>query len=128
MLKNQIVDKALAKFSGVKLAILLLVVVLFSSTACAGSLLNISDMNPSSATLIVSTETNPSVVDGLSMSVLERFLIDASESGISPRRTRLVLGKSVSAVPLPAAAWLFGSVLIGLGFIGRRHSQRSTPR
>jgi len=41
------------------------------------------------------------------------------------------LGKSVyavwslSAVPLPAAVWLFGSALVGLGLVGRRRKQFS---
>jgi hypothetical protein len=33
-------------------------------------------------------------------------------------------GASINAVPLPAAAWLFGSALIGAGVIGRRKKQQ----
>lgn len=32
---------------------------------------------------------------------------------------------SVSAVPLPAAVWLFGSALVGLGMVGRRRKQHA---
>jgi hypothetical protein len=34
---------------------------------------------------------------------------------------RLILGDSVSAVPVPAAAWLFGTALMGLMGMARRH-------
>jgi hypothetical protein len=37
---------------------------------------------------------------------------------------RLVTGGSVSAVPIPAAIWLFGSALTGFGFIGKRRSTK----
>ncbi len=41
-------------------------------------------------------------------------------SGSSSYGTFLVVGESVSAVPVPAAAWLFGSGLIGLIGLARR--------
>jgi hypothetical protein len=37
-------------------------------------------------------------------------------------RTRAVVSGSVSAVPIPAAAWLFGSALAGLGWLRRKQS------
>ncbi len=39
------------------------------------------------------------------------FTADSADAGIS--------GNSLSAVPLPAAAWLFGGALLGLGGLGR---------
>ncbi len=45
------------------------------------------------------------------------FTADSADAGIS--------GNSLSAVPLPAAAWLFGGALLGLGGLGRRAAKRA---
>jgi hypothetical protein len=37
-------------------------------------------------------------------------------------RTRAIVSGSVSAVPIPAAAWLFGTALAGLGWIRRKQT------
>jgi hypothetical protein len=37
------------------------------------------------------------------------------------------LYRQTSAVPIPAAAWLFGSALLGLGALKRKTNSRSTP-
>lgn len=50
--------------------------------------------------------------------------ISWAENGAENWRGITVGVSDVSPVPVPAAAWLFGSALAGLGFIGKRRSDR----
>lgn len=100
-------------------------------------------LNVNHSALILST-TSP-YADDISFSAfgssdtIKRFLELASESGFSStvanndgvnlccsETNRNLDVLSVSAVPLPAAVWLFGSTMIGMGFIGRR--KRTDPK
>ena len=46
-------------------------------------------------------------------------------AGQAPAFTGTVVSSSVSAVPVPAAAWLFGSGLVGLAGVARRNKKKA---
>lgn len=53
------------------------------------------------------------------------LLIDKGLSTSSPQDGFDVAMVKVSAVPIPAAFWLFGSALLGMISLGRRHTSKS---
>ena len=57
-----------------------------------------------------------------------QFLIQLGPGGAGPIETGLLVDiteATVSVVPIPAAVWLFGSALVGLGIVGRRQGVTS---
>ena len=101
-----------------------------------GTIFNFSDLTLSSnATYNFNTATGPGSISGTSMSYEtgDTFLVGQStvitDGGHPFEGLRITLGMngndpvSLSAVPVPAAVWLFGSGLIGLAGFARRKTR-----
>lgn len=85
------------------------------------------DLNPSADTGPVTIATL--MFDAIGIGQTDIFLSGSlAESGVfEPITLDLDLGSvEVSAVPLPASAWLFGSAFLGLFGMGKRKSERNT--
>lgn len=63
--------------------------------------------------------TSNSVVDGNGV-MTAAYVFGSGTSGANLDVTYNVTGTPVSSVPVPAAAWLFGSALVGLCGVGRK--------
>ena len=48
------------------------------------------------------------------------FVVSSTDNSLEQIASGSITGGTVSAVPVPAAAWLFGSALVGLAGVGRR--------
>jgi len=75
-----------------------------------------------------STQTSATNVDNaqpLFGSIANLTIINPANGGINPRYSNVlaVVPGNVAAVPIPAAVWLFGSALAGMGVIGRRREK-----
>lgn len=69
---------------------------------------------------ILSSDSIPDFVPSLNTIDFAFFNIEQWENGVSVFKAGGVLANNYSAVPIPAAVWLFGSGLIGLIGIARR--------
>lgn len=98
--------------------------------AMGGGGINVTDSSPVGATIDL-TNTKPNVIDwnGGNVNMIIpialvsgwntiKFHYDGLQ-GMNDEGWGISKG-SVSAVPVPAAVWLFGSAIAGFGFIGRR--------
>jgi len=85
---------------------------------------------PTAGDRIASNAGNLDIVLGIQMTsgvIGDEFHFKVVWENLDGTHTGSLISDDLSAVPLPAAAWLFGSALMGLTIVARRRDLRNRP-